>query len=394
MNNALKLILTILWVYISFAASYSQIVDVGLYNKSLLKSIVLSVRNDQYELTDSNTFSYNLKKNEVLWFSVKNDSILVFTENKMIGISKTAYLIPYSDNCTLSLKPTEPSLKRQLYDDGMKITSKWGVLQLINQTDIDKYVSGVVEAEGGPKATIEYYKSQALLCRTYCIQNLNKHLNDGFFLCDGTHCQAFNGRSANSEIIDATSETSGMVLTDADTVIVLAAFHASCGGHTESSGNIWGEEKSYLKPVKDPYCLGQNNANWTKTINRDEWIYYLKSKGFKINENIPASVLSASCPKRCKYFAINKQSIPFTSIRKDFNLRSANFSIKADDKNVTFNGHGFGHGVGLCQEGAMEMSRKGKNYIDIINFYYKNVFTFEIGLLNPVKNPNIQLFEK
>ena len=142
---------------------FTQKINIGLYNESLLKAVAVNIKQGQYVLTDSSGFSLNANPNTAYFFTIKNDSILVFSENKFIGANKTVYLIPVSDECFFSVKPTEPLLSRKTFDDGLKILVKWGVLQLVNKTDIDKYVSGVVEAEGGPRCQSEYYKSQALL---------------------------------------------------------------------------------------------------------------------------------------------------------------------------------------------------------------------------------------
>jgi stage II sporulation protein D len=60
-------------------------------------------------------------------------------------------------------------------------------------------------------------------------------------------------------------------------------------------------------------------------------------------------------------------------VREHFQLRSTYFSIIHNGDNITFKGKGFGHGVGLCQDGAMQMAKRGFNANDIIKYYYKGV---------------------
>ena len=68
-------------------------------------------------------------------------------------------------------------------------------------------------------------------------------------------------------------------------------------------------------------------------------------------------------------------------IRKDWRWRSAFFSTTEMGDEVVVQGRGFGHGVGLCQEGSMEMAVQGKSYKDILNFYYTNVSLLDIATL-------------
>ncbi len=71
-------------------------------------------------------------------------------------------------------------------------------------------------------------------------------------------------------------------------------------------------------------------------------------------------------------------SLPLKTIRSDLNLRSTFFSVYVSGDSVILKGRGYGHGVGLCQEGAMEMAAKGFSYRKIIRFYYSGVFISDI----------------
>ena len=73
--------------------------------------------------------------------------------------------------------------------------------------------------------------------------------------------------------------------------------------------------------------------------------------------------------------------IPRRAMRTDLKLRSTQFQIEATSTEVVFKGRGFGHGVGLCQEGAMRMSQLGYTYKDIIHFYYTDVHLIQRRML-------------
>ena len=74
--------------------------------------------------------------------------------------------------------------------------------------------------------------------------------------------------------------------------------------------------------------------------------------------------------------------IPLKFIREDMKLRSTFFTINEEGNDVIFSGKGFGHGVGLCQEGAMRMAEKGYSYTKILNYYYSKVHLIRYSQLD------------
>ncbi len=78
--------------------------------------------------------------------------------------------------------------------------------------------------------------------------------------------------------------------------------------------------------------------------------------------------------------------MPFRQIRSDLNLRSAFFSVMKHGNSIILKGRGYGHGVGLCQEGAMVMSAKGFKFSDIIGFYYSGVIITEVKNAKIIRN--------
>jgi stage II sporulation protein D len=174
-------------------------------------------------------------------------------------------------------------------------------------------------------------------------------------------------------ILQAVISTQNIILTDRkDSKPIVAAYHSNCGGETESAQNAFRNNLSYLLPVTDPYCASMPNARWQKTISLDDWINYLVRNGFKHNPKV-ATDFSFRQTRRTANYKVNQFTMPVRVIRNDWQLKSTFFSISVEGANLVFRGRGYGHGVGLCQEGAMEMGRRGFKYSEIINFYYKNV---------------------
>ncbi|UCH15499.1 MAG: SpoIID/LytB domain-containing protein, partial [Bacteroidales bacterium] len=214
---------------------------------------------------------------------------------------------------------------------------------------------------------------QAILIRTYALKNMHRHSGSGFSLCDNIHCQAYKGRSKlNNLIINAVEETRGIVVVNSQNNLITTPYHSNCGGLTSSTSNVWQKDLSHLVVIKDPFCTNSKNTSWIKKIPVTDWENYLKKCGIDITGSKSADYKFVQ-PGRKKFYHIDNQKVLLTRIRDDWDLKSTFFSISIDGNTLIFKGRGFGHGVGLCQEGAIEMARVGYTYHDILHFYFRNV---------------------
>lgn len=362
-------------VTLLFPAKLYSITDslrIALFYTQPLSSVVL-VPNGSYLLLLDSTSTQPVDSGEMLFFSEADDMVRVRTAKEHIGTFKSVALVSKTVDATFQVIPTQPRLSARSYDNDAIITCQSGKLMVLNHVELEKYVAGVVEAEAGSNAKIEFYKAQALLVRTYALGHTDKHAPEGFNLCDDVHCQAFKGRSTrNNDIFLAAEETKGQVVVDTTGTLITAAFHSSCGGQTANSDQVWPKARYYLVSVNDPYCMGKRNATWEKRIALKDFTEYLASKGFG-KESLRPSQLGFNQPARVGYYRIGSDSISFSRMRADLDLRSAFFSVVVSGNAVTLMGRGYGHGVGLCQIGAMEMAERGMDYRTIINFYFKMV---------------------
>lgn len=350
---------------------WGQETRVSLYNDYSVKTLVVTIMQGEYLLTGEQKEIEKLGQMDIMYLSLVRDSITLRGPRKEYGQFSNISLTPLDENCIFKVKPVYPSLDDRQYDDGVDFKVDYNRVLMVNKVQEDKYLAGVIEAEGGPAATIEYYKAQAVLCRTYAYKNEKRHIDEGFNLCDGVHCQAYKGRSyQNQEIHEATKATRGLVAMHADTMLISAPFHANCGGETQNSKAIWLSDKPYLAPVTDPYCLNKRNSTWRKEIDKKDWVAYLARKGFNMVNHRDVSFTQ---PHRKAYYKLGNDSIAFSLVRKDWQLLSAFFSVEDKGVIVVLNGKGYGHGVGMCQIGAMEMSRQGKSFREIIDFYFHDV---------------------
>jgi len=364
-------------ILVLFTTYASGQVKVRLFAAKPLKWIVISVSEGKYELDTYHDKPLSLLKGETVIFAFYNGVVAVKSNGAGSFTCDSLIMKGMTGTDIFSVRINGDSQTEQFYDGDLQCFSDLGFLVLINSCKIDKYIAGVVQAEGGTGRNIEYIKTQALLARTYMYRYFERHSIDRYNLCDDTHCQAYMGNTSNLLINKAVLETSGLVVMGNDSSLIMSAFHSNCGGETESSENVWLSGRPYLKKVIDPYCTGSRSARWTKSIPASEWEKYLKNSGYTQGSNNKPDY-SFSQLTRQKNYRTGSFSLPFTKIRDDLDLRSTFFSVLFNGDLVILKGRGYGHGVGLCQEGAMVMAAKGFDYKQILKFYYTHIIISDI----------------
>jgi len=333
-----------------------------------IRSVVFSAIDGEYLLSGDDRQIAVIKTGVMFHVGLTRQGLTIDDTLRSYGTFKKVFFKGVSAENSFRIKPAMPSLQAKESDDNLALGISDNSIEIVNIIDLEKYISGCVETEGGPNNLPEYYKAQAVLCRTYAIKNFSRHALEGFNLCDGIHCQAFNGKSRmNPLIYDAVSETRNLILADNDSIPIMTAYHANCGGISSSASMAWNKDLPYLIPVRDPFCDGSSQYAWKKSLTIAEWDNYLESKGMQPGSD------SLSGSFRQKYLDPEKRRLPLSTIRDDLKLKSSFFTVQQQNGSVIIQGQGYGHGVGMCQEGAMEMARVGYSYVDILMFYFHHV---------------------
>jgi stage II sporulation protein D len=372
-----RLFLVTLSLLISFNL-YSQKISISLFNELNLNTVLVTPTEGRYKLITGKE-EIQLGSNQIIYLSKVGDSILVRDANSNLGTWARVSIVGQSENDIIRVKPILPSFPARTYSDNLSFYIEFNRVMAINIIDREKYVASVVAAESGPNREEEFYKAQSLIVRTFLLAHLEKHKGEGFNLCDGTHCQAYKGKMGpDKDIYEATLATEGEVIVDTAMQYITAAFHSNCGGYTANSEDVWLTPKPYLVSVEDKYCTGTRNANWEVRMPIGKWKKFLQTKGVDTTKILDVKEYEFKPKERPVYYPIAGQKIPMIQIRSFFGLRSAFLSISISKNDIRIQGRGYGHGVGLCQEGAMEMASKGFNFIKIIDFYYSGVIISDI----------------
>jgi len=382
-----RLVLIILLAIISSQFINAQKIGIGLFKHLKTDKLFLEAASGKYKLKAHGATFFKLKKDRNIILKYANGMISVSNSKKDYGLYKEVKIIAKKykynkshdninsrKNSELNIKLLSPQKKVRTYQGNLVIRPINEQLEISNQIALPDYLAGVVDAESGPNEVIEYYKNQVVICRTYALKNAKKHKKEGFNLCDGVHCQAYKGKSNRNPIIQkAVKVTKELVIVDKDKQLITAVFSANCGGQTNNSEDVWTSPLSYLKSITDTFCVDQRQAFWTKKIALQDWKSFLKEKSIAIADTLSIDSFKFIQDKRLKHYIVDNQKLKLTTIRYDLKLRSTFFSIKPDGGHLILSGRGYGHGVGMCQEGAMNMGKKDYRFDKIIKYYYTGV---------------------
>jgi stage II sporulation protein D len=283
-------------------------------------------------------------------------------------------------------------VNKKKYRGNIKIQMNSGKIWVINIVDLEDYLKGVVPCEIGriSQTLFEAAKAQAVAARTYAWSHLNQYEHIGFDLYATIRDQVYDGVSCESELTNlAVEQTKGQILTYKGSPVE-AKYHSTCGGRTADFNDAWpGNPPPYLKSVKCTYCSKSPHFEWQKELAKDIFFDKVRNKLASIGTKIPVDELIKNIKliknrksKRVLKLVIitenNEYTIPGYHIRTVFGdnkdpgglLKSNYITLKAKGDKVVIEGKGWGHGVGMCQFGAIEMARQGKDYKRILYQYY------------------------
>jgi len=374
MSKIRLIILSVIFI-LSFNA-FGLNIKILLLSDYPISTVDVNVVSGTYSLLCDNVkvFPTDIKTESAVTLTYFEGKIRMERGVELIGFFSEIEFIGTKYNNVFSLK-THHLPQARIYEDNLKITVNDSKLMMANTISLEKYVAGVVQSEVfGSSNEVEFFKIQAIVSRTYCLANMNRHLQHGCNLCDGVHCQAYKGRCTQADILRGTYESFSDVVVDTTDKLISTAYHSNSGGMTESAGNVWQKDIPYLQSIQDTFSVGARNSQWEKSIPKKQWInFFVVNYGQEYTRaEYQEKILNFQQPQRIAKWIIGMDTILTKDIRTAFKLRSSYFSVYPSGENVVLKGKGYGHGVGLSQEGAIEMVNQGYSSTEIIHFYYKN----------------------
>ncbi len=293
-------------------------------------------------------------------------------------------------------------------------------IDVINVLDIETYLYGVVPSEIGVTAPIEALKAQAVCARSEAMVGLQtgKYAGPHYTLTADVMCQVYSGNGKmNNAVRDAVNATKGEVLVYHDTIIS-AYYSSNCGGHTENIENVWPERSTHKiywsgRPDMDEkMSLDLTQADDIRTWIESEPDSWCKpgditpdwsKKHFRWQRSITPEILSAVVAEQHRDIGRIYDIIPlergvsgriydilfvgdggYCRVKGELNIRRlVNTPLKSScfiidkigpvSKPVSFiiSGAGWGHGVGMCQTGAIARANSEWKYKDILGYYFR-----------------------
>lgn len=257
---------------------------------------------------------------------------------------------------------------------------------------LEDYLIGVVAGEMPASFEPEALKAQAVAARTYTLYKLvvapsPKHEEN---VCtDPACCKAYSDDDALREkwgddydknmakITAAVKETHGEYIVY-DDLPILAVFHSSSQGATESSENVWSTALPYLSSVTSPE-IGEEVTDFVTTVNisfedfKDTVLAKYPNADFSGDPACWFMGAEYTQSGRLSVIRIGGVSIRGTELRSLFSLRSAAIKYSVNEHDIEFTVSGYGHGVGMSQYGANAMAKSGSDYHEILSWYYTDV---------------------
>ena len=280
-------------------------------------------------------------------------------------------------------------------------------ITLINIISIEEYLYGVLPAEILASYDKEALYAQAVAARTLAFRSIKqqRHANEGFDVCADVHCQVYQGMSVETAATNrAVDETKGqIVLYKSEPIETI--YHSNCGGCLRpdvfSKKDYYAqgfdsaksyrpmslyEEENWFTSFPENFCAHsyRSNYRWQRVYDEED---FLLAFGYPLKSVIsitPQEKITCAAHKLIQI----ETSKDKANIKGDFNIRNyfdklrssafkvdIKFSSQHKAKMIFFWGAGFGHGAGMCQEGAQFMAKNGFTYQEIIRHYYPHTET-------------------
>ncbi len=256
------------------------------------------------------------------------------------------------------------------YSGNINVWKGVGGLYIINELPMEDYIKDVVVAEVSSDWDMEALKAQAVVSRTYALYQKRTNADAVYHIASSVLHQVYKGNNPDARVAYAVDETRNEIVTYKGKPIE-AFYHSTCGGKTENAEEVFGKSRPYLKSVESTCDISPYSV-WEKQIKSREIEKALNVTGIK-DISIKSHTSSGRVKELRIITAAGSSSMSAPDFRKTIGwsrLPSTNFSVHKDADSFFFEGRGYGHGVGLCQWCALKMAREGKNYREILSYFY------------------------
>ncbi|MHC4712721.1 MAG: SpoIID/LytB domain-containing protein [Planctomycetota bacterium] len=264
------------------------------------------------------------------------------------------------------------------YGGYLVLLKRADAVNVINWVDMEQYIGGVVTCEMPHYFNRSAFEAQAVAARTYVFAQMRRRRLEPYDVFDDQRSQVYRGLTGTRESgRDAAQATRGVVLLY-DWKFLEAFYFSTCGGHTADAAQMANAPR--IKPftgVECDYCRDSKRYKWVKTIPVADVEEALARRGYvsgRLEDVVVTSTGQGGWVDVVEVISKGSRArIAGSVFRQALGtgvLYSAKLEIRRSGEEFVIQGRGFGHGVGMCQWGAYGLGRRGKNYAEILQYYY------------------------
>ena len=303
----------------------------------------------------------------------------------------------FGEGKCISIAPTTRELATACYPGTFNVTAKGGLLNAINEVDVEEYLRGVVPYEIGKLDSSRFsaLESQAVAARTYAYKHFGSRESMGFDVYADTKDQVYKGLASATPLTDsAVKATAGIVMTYGGEFII-AYYHSTCGGETETLATWERPDLPYLQSKPDlredgtPWCSESGYSKWERKFSEKELESLVKKNGKEAKAKVPefkkikniavkdtlksGRILTLVVETDKGKFEVKGDKVRWLFKKAGTILPSSFFRIANKKGEWIVTGKGFGHGVGMCQMGVRGRSAAGQDFETILTHYYPGI---------------------
>lgn len=252
---------------------------------------------------------------------------------------------------------------------------------LVNSIPLEAYITTLLAKEMNGSWPVEALKAQAVAARTYAFERLKHSSSEKLYDLESSEKDQVSGTffDATENTLRAGKETEGEILVGPTGKISPAFFHSKCGGKTLRPDQVWGGVEEGYRSVNCTFCQKTGMKDWNgriqnrKLVNMIDQVlkrYYSDNVTDTNVKLMPDSLHNSEL----RLYAGDRLHIIKKSYLRNLAgrevLPSNNFIVSQKNNDFHVEGQGYGHGVGLCQLGALELAKRGYDYRQILSFYF------------------------
>ncbi|MEI3530625.1 MAG: stage II sporulation protein D [Bacilli bacterium] len=252
----------------------------------------------------------------------------------------------------------------------------------IETVPFEEYIVGVVAAEMPVSFELEALKAQAVAARTYALKKMERNTEQEYDIIDTVANQVYYDNDELkakwqddytekiNKVKQAILATRGEYMVYGNEIID-AFFFSTSVGKTENSEEVFSAKLPYLRSVESSWDEEVSPVfNDQATFSLDEFYSLL---GINYNDKVTVEITKTTSTGRIKELKINDKKMTGSDVYQKLGLRSTFFTISQNNKQITVNTKGYGHGVGMSQYGANGMAKNGYDYQKILKHYYQGI---------------------